>query len=275
MHETGANPDREDPRLSAVLPTIGFASARYAARFAIEPMREEIEAESTARVLALIAEGRTPFDTACASDDDVDRIQRFTHGLVANVAREALRGRLRHAHVPLEDRAAACAALRVGQHAPERAMELEEAVGGALERFRSLSRDVRETIVAEEIMQNRYASDDADRLCRSVDVSFQRVFKMIENRNAGKWTAEAWRQRVHRSRKKARAAVGALAAISLVVALAAAIARPAPDAGPQPTRVTDNGSTQNGKKVPAPIVRLASTQNGSHGTSMGGDGTPV
>jgi hypothetical protein len=79
---------------------------------------------------------------------------------------------------------------------------------------------------------------------------------------------------VHRSRKKARAAVGALAAftLSITMAFGALAAVSANDAKTPPT-IADNGSTQNGKSNAPAITVLASTQNGSHGTSMGGDGT--
>lgn len=276
-HEPG--PEPSDPRLDAVLQTIASASRRYAIRFGIERLREEIEAESVMRVVALISEARTPFDAdPSLNDDATDRMQRFTHGLVANVARETLRGRVRHAHAQLEDRAGACETLRVGEAAPEHRIELEESIDQAMAAFKSLPGDVRETIVAEEIIQHQYASDDADRLCRSCEVSFTRVWTMIENRNSGAWSAEAWRQRVHRSRKKARAAVGALAAFTLSIALlvgvlAAVSASDAADADTPPAPIADNGSTQNGKSNAPAITVLASTQNGSHGTSMGGDGT--
>ena len=280
--DNDAGHEHQDARLHAVLETISTASRRYAARFGIERLREEIEAESRLRVVSLIRDARAPFDAtptgATDTGDTVDRMQRFTHGLVANVAREALRGRLRHAHLPLHERAGACDALRVRPATPDDRLELEETISDALTKFRSLARDVRETIVAEEIIQNQYASDDADRLCRSCEVSFQRVWKMIENRNSGAWTAEAWRQRVHRSRKKARAAVGALAAFTLGVAIAltalAATPVAAPADPPRPT-IADDGSTQNGKRRAPETTTLASTQNGSKGTSMGGDLSPA
>jgi hypothetical protein len=270
--ENTSNHDRAGAALRGVEETIRAAAARYAKRFGIEPLREEIEAEATARVLALVNEGRTPFDTSVDGEGALDRMQRFTHGLVVNVAREALRGRVRHGHAPLEDRATACASLRAGSPAPEASLEMEEVISVALRRFRELSEDVRETIVAEEIMQNNYAGGEAGRLCRSCEVSFQRVWQMIENRKNGLWSAEAWRQRVHRSRKKARSAVGGLApfavAAALLVGLAAAafgVAGPTRanhdrSITPTPVNLVDsNGSTQNGK---APIAVLASTQNG-------------
>lgn len=274
MHDATSNHDRAGECLRGVEATISGAAARYAKRFGVEHLREEIEAESATRVLTLVRDARAPFDVPTDMPGALDRMQRFTHGLVANVAREALRGRVRHAHAPLADRASACAALRAGSPTPEAALEMEETISLALRRFRELSPDVRETIVAEEIMQNNYASAEAGRLCRSCEVSFKRVWQMIENRKNGVWSAEAWRQRVHRSRKKARSVVGALAPFALGVALLVGLAVTTLSAAgptraddgrsltPTPVRVADkDGSTQNGKAV-RPIVRLASTQNG-------------
>ena len=273
MHTNSHNHDRAEEPMRGVEETIRGAAARYAKRFGVEPLREEIEAESVARVLALVREGRPPFDTLAGEDGALDRMQRFTHGLVANVAREALRGRVRHAHAPLEERATACASLRAGSPAPGDALELEEAISAGLRRFRDLSPEVRETIVAEEIMQNNYASDEAGRLCRSCEVSFQRVGQMIENRKSGAWSAEAWRQRVHRSRKKARSVVGGLAPFAIAAAFLIGLAgsrnvtpTPGGDHGPSAvptpaTHVVEDGSTQNGK-APLATLRLASTQNG-------------
>lgn len=274
MHHDSLSHDDAGGALLGVEETIRSAAARYAGRFGVQHLREEIEAESVARVLALVRQGRPPFDAPVALDGALDRMQRFTQGLVANVAREALRGRVRHAHAPLEDRAAACAALRAGAPAPGEAIELEEAISGALRRFRALTPDVRETIVAEEVMQNDYASDEAGRLCRSCEVSFQRVWQMIENRRSGVWSAEAWRQRVHRSRKKARSAMAGLAPLAIAAALLVGLVAGAlSDAGPSEVQrtttdtpavhVADDGSTQNGK-APADL-RVAdngSTQNG-------------
>ena len=277
MHESSSKRDRAETSLGVVERTIRLAAGRYATRFGIERLREEIMSESVVRVLTLVREGRAPFNASAQNPDAADRMQRFTHGLVANVAREALRGRVRHGHAPLEDRASACAVLRVGTPAPERAAELEETIRGALGRFRTLPREVRETIVAEEIMQNEYASDEAGRLCLSCEVSFERVFRMIQKRQDGLWSAEAWRQRVHRSRKKARAAVGAGAPFALIAAMLVGFgAMVMASWASEPTRapdsnaiIADDGSTQNGKGAVTGF-RVASTQNGK--SKSGGSG---
>lgn len=261
--------------LSIVGPVVSASSGMFARRFGIAGMADEIEAESVARVVGLVSAGRSPFDRASLDGEAADRAQRFARGLVANVAREVLRGRVRHGHGVLDERASVCAGLASDPSSAVDREELETAIGSALERFRGLGTEDRETIVAEECIQHGYSSGDMDRLCRASGVSFQRVLDMISSRESGVLSPEAWRQRVHRSRKRARAVLGSVSLFAVAMALVVGALASAPggtDAGsgePGVVAPARADSTQNGKKKSA-TVRLASTQNGNSGTSMNG-----
>lgn len=59
-----ASNTRENERIASVLSTIQSAAHRYAVRFGIEQLREEIHAEAVARVVALIDRSHPPFDAS-------------------------------------------------------------------------------------------------------------------------------------------------------------------------------------------------------------------
>jgi hypothetical protein len=255
--ETGAI----DPRLEAVRPTLAEASARCARRYRVERLAEEIEAESVARALEAIGAGRAPFDDPEPDDEARERLRRYATGLAANVAREALRGSIRGSRPTRDERVLACARLESAERAPGASAELRESIARALSRLGELDEPSRATLVAEESMRNDYGSGQVRRLSQACRVPFEGVMELITRRTSGEVSPEAWRQRVHRSRKRARALLGAGAAATLLLVAGLAPAH-APAPGPCPGAAVAGDGTQNGGNDPAPGAALAGTQNG-------------
>ncbi len=238
-----------------IRPATETAAGTTAGRHGMTHKRDDIASETFTRVATLLEAGREPFDDLPALSEP--RIRAFVKGVAVNVAREMLRKERRSRDYLTSGRAEVCADLAVAQPKAAKRVELDDTIRSTFAKLDALAEDARETLVAEEVMQHGHQFDAIGKLCSACNVSRERVAAMIEARTSGQWSADAWRQRVHRARKKARALITAAAttaALLLALAGAALVARAsAPtDAAPATARSTQNGSGGAGRNHDAP-----------------------
>lgn len=257
---------RRDAFLAICMPAAREAASCYIVRFNLRADAEDMSAETCARVVALIASAREPFDADPRDEQTRDRAARFVWGVAANVGREYIRRQRKRATVaPFDERAAVCEQLELSDAPSEKRLELNETILVALAALRSdVTPDVRETLIVEEIRRNDYGRAESVRLCEGSGLSFQRVNDMVREQKDGKWSAEAWRQRVKRARDKAREALGARASelglVSLVLGAIVSLGVAWAPAGEK--RALE--STQNpAVSTPAEAQLVDSTQNGN------------
>lgn len=257
---------RRDAFLALCMPAAREAASCYIVRFNLRADADDVSSETCARVVGLIASAREPFDANPSDEQARERAVRFVWGVAANVGRETIRKqRKRSAMAPFDERAAVCEQLELSDAPSEKRLELNETILAALASLKSdVTADIRETLIVEEIRRNDYDHAESARLCEGSGLSFQRVNDMVQEQKDGKWSPEAWRQRVKRARDKAREAMSVRAAelglVSLVlgaiVSLGAAM-MPAAHRGPI-------DSTQNSHlEMPADVRLVDSTQNGN------------
>ncbi|MCA9283296.1 MAG: hypothetical protein KDA30_14795, partial [Phycisphaerales bacterium] len=255
---------RRDAFLAICMPAAREAASCYTVRFNLRADGEDVSAETCARVVSLIASGREPFDGDAGDASVRDRAVRFVWGIAANVGREYIRKqRKRSAVAHFDERAAVCEQLELSDAPSEKRLEFNETILAALAALKNdVTADVRETLIVEEIRRNEYGRSESARLCEGSGLSYERISAMVEQQKGGKWSPEAWRQRVKRARDKAREALSVRSAelglVSLVlgaiVSLGAAML----------PNVNVNDSTQNPRLDAGAEVRLVdSTQNGN------------
>lgn len=258
-------PARRDAYLAICMPAAREAAACYALRFNLRAEQDDLTSETCARVVGLITSGNEPFDGDPKSESGRERAQRFVWGVAANVGREFIRRQRKRAAVAhFDERASVCDQLELSDAPSEKQLELNETIMKVLAALRSdVTDEVRETLVVEEIRRNDYGHAESQRLCEGSGLSFEQVTEVIEQQKDGRWSPEAWRQRVKRARDKAREALGARAAelglvsliLSAVVTLGVAVL---------PTATPALESTQNSAVAAPDEARLAdSTQNGN------------
>lgn len=201
-----------DLAMNAVL----AAGYHFAERYRLMHRRDDLVSEVRCRVVAIIQARKPPFDpaesAAQAADDELRRrIVNYVYGVAHNVIREMAREEKRRAReVDVHDRAGIAMGLAITEPDPSVRAELNETVRMSLERFRLLSAEMRETLVAEEVRQHGYGDETVEELCGVCEVSIERVRDMIQQRDNGMISGAAWRQRVHRLRERAREALGDL-----------------------------------------------------------------
>ena len=260
-HETS----RRDAFLAVCMPAAREAASCYTIRFNLRADADDVSSETCARVVSLVASGREPFDGDPTDGLARERAVRFVWGVAANVGREYIRKqRKRSALAHFDERAAVCEQLELSDAPSEARLELNETILAALSALKNdVTADIRETLIVEEIRRNEYDRGESARLCEGSGLSYERVREMVEQQKDGKWSPEAWRQRVKRARDKAREALSVRAAelglVSLVlgaiVSLGAAV---------MPAGAGGGDSTQNSRlAMPADVRLVDSTQNGN------------
>ncbi len=257
--------DRRIAFLAACMPVAREAASCYTTRFNLRNDADDFASETSARVVSLIAAGKEPFDADPADDSARQRAERFVWGVAANVGREFIRRqRKASAIAAFDERAALCEGLELAPGESHKRTELNNSIAAALSALRAVTPEVRETLIVEEIRRNEYAPAESQRLCDGAGLSYDEVSQVVEQQRNGKWSPEAWRQRVKRARDKAREALAGRAAelgfVSLILAAAVSIGAAAMPAAP-------SNATTIALPAPTPLhteINLAdSTQNGN------------
>ena len=266
MTSTNDGRDRRDviarERLMAIQDVIETAASYFGAKFRLVGLRDDIVSEASCRLTGMLLEGRDALDGIVLDGEaQPDAVRSYVYGVVRNIAREMSRQERRHVRdFEISERATATMHLAVLEETPAARVELDDAIGDALAKFNGLNDELRETLVAEEARRNEYSGAAMESLCNACNVSIGKVKTMMNDRENGRVSDAAWRQRIHRLRQRAQRVLADadLFTVSLlwaaIVGAALVVASPATtDADPATPAATSTVDVD---------VLLASTQNG-------------